>query len=299
MQHQDSHPPSPDDRPTVPWWIRSLAVLPLGSWYAIARLLAWIAGRVDHRGHVVRPNLQIAFPERDAAAVRQLAREFYWGYAQVMVELVKAARMSPEEIRGRVTVAGLEPLRVALAGGRPVIVLAAHQCNWEWLLLAVCAEFAYPVDAAYKPLVNPWADRAMIAIRSRFGARMVPAANLLGDILRRRKLARVIAINADQEPVQSENKHWLRFLNRDSAFYTGPEEIARATRYPVWFLQIRRVRRGYYAVEAVPLWDAVEKLAPGEFTERYAAMVERQIRAAPPDWPWSHKRWRLQRGLYG
>ncbi len=99
--------------------------------------------------------------------------------------------------------------------------------------------------------------RHPLALRRAAGA----GAHLLGDILARRKLARAIAINADQEPVQSENKHWLRFLNRDSAFYTGPEEIARATRYPVWFLKIRRVSRGVYAAEAVPVWDAVEKLA--------------------------------------
>ena len=298
-QQAGNDPESTAAPPAVPGWIRGLALLPLGFWYAFARLLAWIAALVNHRGHVVQPNLQIAFPERDARSIRELTRQFYWGYAQVLVELVKAARMSPQEMRQRVTVAGLGPLRQALDGGRPVIVLAAHQCNWEWLLLGLCSELGYPVDAAYKPLINPWADQAMLAIRSRFGARLVPAQNLLGDILARRKLARAIAINADQEPVQSENKHWLRFLNRDSAFYTGPEEIARATRYPVWFLKIRRVSLGVYAAEAVPLWDAVEKLASGELTERYAALAEQQIRAAPADWPWSHKRWKLQRSLYG
>jgi lauroyl/myristoyl acyltransferase len=27
-------------------------------------------------------------------------------------------------------------------------------------------------------------------------------------------------------------------------------------------------------------------------------LVEEQIRAAPPDWPWSHKRWRLKKSVY-
>jgi lauroyl/myristoyl acyltransferase len=27
-------------------------------------------------------------------------------------------------------------------------------------------------------------------------------------------------------------------------------------------------------------------------------MVERQIHAAPADWPWSHKRWKLKKPLY-
>jgi KDO2-lipid IV(A) lauroyltransferase len=296
---QSSAAEAPAAQPRIPWWLALLACLPFAFWYGVARLLAWIAGRIDYRGQVVRPSLALAFPELDEPRLRQVARNFYHGYAQVFAETIKSARLTPDDLRGHVRFQGLEPLRATLAGGRPAIVLAAHQCNWEWLLLALCGALDYPVDAAYKPLVNGWADRAMTALRSRFGARLVPAQQLLGDILQRRKLPRVIAINADQEPVQSDNKHWLRFLNRDSAFYTGPEEIARATRYPVWFLSMRREERGQYVVEALPLWDAQEKLAPGEFTARYAALVEKQIRAAPADWPWSHKRWRLQRSLYG
>ena len=47
-------------------------------------------------------------------------------------------------------------------------------------------------------------------------------------------------------------------------------------------------------------WERLdEKLAPGELTERYARMVEKQIRDAPPDWPWSHKRWKLKKSVYG
>lgn len=283
----------------VAWWLAILARLPLPFWYGVARVLAWIAGRIDYRGHVVQPSLALAFPDLDEAGRRRVARDFYRGYAQVFAETLKSARLTPVQLRSHVRFEGLEPVRSALVAGRPVIILAAHQCNWEWLLLALCGEIEYPVDAAYKPLVNPWAERAMKGIRSRFGARLVPAPALLGDILQRRKLPRVIAINADQEPVQSENKHWLRFLNRDSAFYTGPEEIARATRYAVWFMAMRRESRGQYVVQALPLWDAAEKLEPGEFTGRYAAMVEHQIRAAPADWPWSHKRWRLQRSIYG
>jgi len=41
-----------------------------------------------------------------------------------------------------------------------------------------------------------------------------------------------------------------------------------------------------------------ETLPPGALTERYARLVEAQIRAAPPDWPWSHKRWKLKKSVY-
>ena len=139
----------------------------------------------------------------------------------------------------------------------------------------------------------------MLKLRTRFGARLVAADALLPDILQRRKVVRAICMIADQEPTKSEHKQWLRFLNRDTAFFVGTEEIARATRYPVFFAQMRRLARGRYRMEFASLAAAGEASAPGELTERYARAVEAQIRASPPDWPWSHKRWRLKKSLYG
>ena len=104
---------------------------------------------------------------------------------------------------------------------------------------------------------------------------------------------------ADQEPVSSERKHWLKFLNRDTAFFLGAEEIARTTRYAAFFVRLKRVARGRYEAEFVPLAAAGGQLPAGEFTGRYAQLVEEQIREAPADWPWSHKRWKLKRPLYG
>jgi KDO2-lipid IV(A) lauroyltransferase len=103
---------------------------------------------------------------------------------------------------------------------------------------------------------------------------------------------------ADQEPTTSEHKHWTRFLNRDTAFYTGPEEIARVTRFPVFFIAMRRTGRGYYEMDIRPLASPAEPSRSGDLTERYARLVEEQIHAAPSDWPWSHKRWKLKKSVY-
>jgi Kdo2-lipid IVA lauroyltransferase/acyltransferase len=207
--------------------------------------------------------------------------------------------MPPDEIRRRVRIFNLEPLRELLAKGQSVLLVAAHQCNWEWMLLAMSVELEYPVDAAYKPLVDPWAEREMKTVRSRFGSRLIPAKELLPDMIRRRDITRVVAMVADQEPTTSEHKHWTRFLNRDTAFYMGPEEISRVTKLPVFFIVMRRVSRGYYEMGFEPLATPAENLQTGELTERYARRVERQIHEGPADWPWSHKRWKLKKSVYG
>ena len=281
------------------WWVRLAAALPWWLMYALASGVAWLAWRVFRYQHrVVRENLSIAFPELDEPRLQALMYRHYLGFAQVLVEVVKATRMPAEELRRRVRFKGLEPVRELLASGTPVLLVAAHQCNWEWMLLAISLELGHPVDAAYKPLIDSWAEREMLKLRTRFGSRLVPAQGMLGDIIKRGKLARAIAMVADQEPRTSEHKHWTRFLNRDTAFYVGAEEIVRATRFPAFFVAMRRTARGEYEIEFSVLAARGEALAAGELTERYARRVEAQIHASPPDWPWSHKRWKLKKSVY-
>jgi KDO2-lipid IV(A) lauroyltransferase len=269
------------------WWVRLLARIPLSLLYGFASLLGWLSVRVyPYRLHVVRENLTKAFPDYDEAQQRAVIAGYYLSFAQMLVEVVKSASMAPAEIIRRVRVVNPELARAHLDQGQSVLLVAAHQCNWEWMLLALALELGYPVDAAYKPLVDGWAEREMKKLRTRFGSRLVPAKDLLADIIKRRGIVRAVAMVADQEPTTSEHKHWTRFLNRDTAFYMGPEEIARVTRFPTFFIGLRRTERGHYEMQFTPLWSKGEVLAAGALIERYVQLVEAQIRAAPADWPW-------------
>jgi KDO2-lipid IV(A) lauroyltransferase len=281
-------------------WIRVLSRVPLFVWYPFARFLAWMSWRViPYRRHVVLANLRASFPEWSEQQRERVIREYYRGFADMLVEVIRSLRLTPAQLQRRVTLRNPELLRAEIDKGRPVLLLGGHQANWEWMLLGLSTQLGVPVDAAYKPLVDSWAETEMRKLRSRFGARMIPSQELLGDIIRQRHSPRVIALLADQEPVNSERKQWVRFLNRDTAFFLGPEEIARATRYSAYFLRLKRTRRGHYEVDFLPMVAAGESLDAGEFTTRYARLVEDQIRAAPADYPWSHKRWKLKKPLYG
>jgi len=281
------------------WWARLLACLPLRVLYGLASVIGWLAFHVfPHREHLVRESLGKAFPELEEPQLRDVIRRYYDGYAQMLVEIVKSVSMPASELRRRVRIVNLEGPQALLASGQSVLLVAAHQCNWEWMLLALSLELGYPVDAAYKPLVDNWAEREMKKVRTRFGSRLVPAKELLPDIIRRRDVVRAVAMVADQEPTTSEHKYWTSFLGRDTAFYMGPEEIARVTRFPVFFIAMRRLFRGYYEMELQLMAEAGQVTRRGTLTERYARLVEAQIHASPPDWPWSHKRWKLKRSLY-
>jgi KDO2-lipid IV(A) lauroyltransferase len=281
------------------WWVRLLAALPWWVMSPLADVLAWLAWRVVHvEQRPLRANLTASFPTLTEHQLQQLMRDYYRNFAQVLVEVVRSVNLSPGELRRRVLLENFDAVRAALASGTPVLLVAAHQCNWEWMLLGLSLELGYPLEAAYKPLVDGWAQREMLKARSRFGARLVPAQELLAHILRGGRTPRAIAMVADQEPRTSERRHWTHFMKRDTAFFMGAEEIARVTKFPAFFVGLRRTSRGHYAVSATPLSQPGEKLTAGALTERYARLVEAQILASPADWPWSHKRWKLKKSLY-
>jgi Kdo2-lipid IVA lauroyltransferase/acyltransferase len=285
--------------PALPFWLRLLSRAPLPLLYPLFTSLAWIAFHVlQLRRPVVLANLRGCFPNCSEAEIRRLAQAHYRQLGEMVAEVIRSTRLSPQQFLAHVTVRNIDLPRRLLAQQRPLLLVAAHQANWEWVLQAMALQLGYPLDVGYKPIRSKSIDRAMNAIRTRFGAHLVPAKELLADLLQRRHIVRGIAMLADQEPLSSDHQHWVTFLGRDTAFYMGPEQMSRAMRYPAVFVALRRLQRGRYEVEFMPLADAGEQLAPGEFTSRYARLVEQEIRAAPGDWTWGHRRWKLKRGVY-
>ncbi|HTV97932.1 MAG TPA: lysophospholipid acyltransferase family protein [Steroidobacteraceae bacterium] len=279
---------------------KTLSRAPLWALYALSGVLYLLAYYVArHRHRVIRAQLARVFPalsERERAAIH---RRFLKNFCDVLVELVKSMSIAAEDMRARVRVENLESARALLDGGRSVMFVTSHLGNWEWLLQGMTLQLGYPVDAAYKPLHDAWAERLVLEVRSRFGARLIPAKELLADFLRRRGVVRALAMNADQAPVSTDKRYWTRFLGQETAFYVGAEQIARAMRLPVLYLLMRRVRRGHYQVEIRPLWDGREVLEPNAVTERYARACESDVLAHPADWLWSYRRWKLKKPLYG
>lgn len=268
--------------------------------YALSAFLYFLAYYVvRHRHRVIEDQLAKVFADLSAAERTAIHKRFLRNFCDVLVEVTKSISMSAAAMTARVRILNLGAAREYLDAGKSVMLVTSHLCNWEWLLQGTVLQLGYPMDAAYKPLHDQWAERLMLDVRSRFGARLIPAKELLADFLRRRGTVRALAMNADQAPVSTDKRYWTRFLGQDTAFYVGAEQIARAVRLPVLYLAMRRVRRGFYEVELQRLWDGREALEPNAITERYARACEAGVLASPADWLWSYRRWRLQKPLYG
>ena len=288
-----AHAAPPDTAP-IALWLRVLGRLPLWMLYAITALLAWLLRYVlRYRVAVARANLARCFPECTRRQIARLVRRHYRHLGEVMAEFIRTAAMPAAELCARVKMVHLERVQAETHAGRPVLLLGAHHCNWEWSLHGVALQVGVPMEAAYKPLHSAAADAQLRRLRSRFGARLIAAKRMLREIARRRDEVRAVALIADQVPASSDGRLWLSFLGRETAFYPGPGEIARSTGYATFFAAMSRIGRGHYQIEFQPVCAAGERLDPAEFTARYAQLLEALIRRQPADWTWTHRRWKL------
>ncbi|RPI12844.1 MAG: hypothetical protein EHM60_10650 [Lysobacterales bacterium] len=247
------------------------------------------------RRDVVRGNLARSFPGWPVERLREVEREFVRLQGELAAEVVYASRIPAGELRARVSIANPEVLAAAQPP-RPTIFVGAHHGNFEWMLQRVSLELGGQLAGLYKPIGNPRVDGWFRRMRSRFGARLVPAKSVLSELARMRDIA-AIGLVADQVPRTSPEKHWVRFLEQDTAFYMGAELLGRALRSRVCLVRMRRLARGRYEIEFEPLNEPGEKLPNGEITSRYAKALERWIREEPAGWWWAHKRWKLEKGV--
>jgi len=271
--------------------------LPLSVLYCLANGLYWLAFYVfKYRRKVVYHNLHCSFPEKNEAEIHQLAKAFYRNLADIIVESIKAISIDQEEIRQRVHFTNPETARHYYTHSQPFLLMTAHQCNWEWVLLSGSL-LQVPVDAVYKPLHNPFFDQLMLNIRTRFDAFAIPMQRLFRENIQRKDLPRMICMVAAQMP-SPEHAYWTPFLHQETGFYTGTERIARRFNYPVLFLSVRRIQRGFYEATFHKLAEPpYEALPLNMLTEQYVRALEKNILAHPEGWLWSHKRWKHQRKI--
>ncbi len=251
-----------------------------------------IAIRRFYRRATVISNLKSSFPEKSDTEISALLPGIYRNISDVFIETIKSYHLSKEELAERVKFVNIGALNAYVESKTSFYLLAAHQCNWEWLLLAISSQLPLQADVVYKPLKNQSMNDFLLKNRERFGAHLIAKDDALMEILKRRDKLRCICIAADQLPMKSTNKFWTRFLNKDTAFYMGPEQLPKFTNLPVFFMYIWRVRRGYYNIEFIPIDKPPYAKGKIDILPKYASEAEIMIRKNPTDWLWSHKRWK-------
>lgn len=279
------------------WYVFSL--LPLRIHYVLSDLLFWLLyGVVGYRKAVIRKNLRESFPEKSEEELRKIARGYYHFFCDYIVETIKMMTISKENIRRRLTFKGTELVDEIVESGQSCAVYLGHLCNWEWVTsLPLWVTPKAQCGQIYHPLENKEFDRLFLYSRQRFGATCIAMQDTLREIVNYRSKNQPVVIGyiSDQVPFWTNIHHWVDFLHHDTPVLTGTERIAKKVNHAVFFLDVHRVRRGYYEAEFKLMTREPQKKDDFEITDIYFKLLEESIRRAPEFWLWSHNRWKRTR----
>ncbi len=275
------------------WYLLSL--LPMWVHYILSDLmfilLYYILG---YRKKVVSNNLATSFPEKTKEELRQTERGFYHFFCDYLAESVKLMTISRKNLKQRLVFKGTELVNQCVEEGQSCAVYLGHYGNWEWITsLPLWVTPKAQCGQIYHPIENKDFDRLFLRLRQRMGAVCIPMQDTLRKILefRQQKQPVVIGYISDQKPHWVNIHHWVDFLHHDTPVLTGTERIARKVNHAIFYMDVRRIRRGYYEAEFKLITREPQKMKEFELTDIYYQMLEKSIRRAPEFWLWSHNRW--------
>ena len=279
------------------WYVLSL--LPLWVHYLLSDLLCFVIYRLfRYRLRVVRQNLADSFPEKDEAELRRVERRFYGWFCDYLVETVKLRTISRKQLRRRMVFKNTHLINEQVEQGRSCAVYLGHYCNWEWVTsLPLWVSSKGQCGQIYHALENKAFDDIFLQLRQRMGAVCIPMAETLRRLVKYRHEQRPVVIGyiSDQVPFWNNIHHWCQFLNHDTPVLTGTERLIHQTGHAVFYLDLQRVRRGYYEATFKLITLEPSEVPEYGITDRYFQMLEESIRRAPQYWLWSHNRWKRTR----
>lgn len=268
-----------------------LAQLPMGWWLAAAQPAAWLLKPFTRRRRqIIRANIDLAFPELRREERAELAEQNYrdtvMGLFEGVVALFRWRRLQATWLQ----IEGLEHLDRALSAGHGVLIVGGHYTS-----MLLCGRFlaettSVPVPQLVRRHNNPALEAFIDWGRRRHALHTIEKKDI-ATLLRLLRAGHPVALAADQD----FNFHcaFVPFFGQPAATLKILPRLQRLSRAPKLRVAIRR---GPGLIE----WTLT--LAPAgppsgddvADTAADAAWLESQIRLAPAEYLWAHRRYKTR-----
>ncbi len=276
--------------------IKVLSYIPFWALYVLSDIMYYpLYYIIRYRRKVVRKNLTESFPEKSHHEILSIEKNFYHYFMDMILESTKMASISPDEIKKRMKFVNVNKTNELLDQGKSVDYFMGHYCNWEWMTSiglwikddVVCAQ-------VYHKLINHTFDNIIKQMRERMGnicVEMRETARFVANMASQNQPC-MVALIADQSPKRKQIKHYVKFLNHTVPVLVGPEKITKHFGHIPVFVNVKRVKRGYYECEFIPLHDNPSSLPDYELSDIYFKHLEDEIRRQPECYLWTHNRFK-------
>ncbi|MBN9385461.1 MAG: lysophospholipid acyltransferase family protein [Chitinophagaceae bacterium] len=278
-------------------FIYLLSLLPFSILYRVSDgfyfILYYIFG---YRKRIAMQNLRNSFPDKSETEIKRLCKDFYHYLCDLFLESFKTLTIGRSTMLKRCTLstAAKDIFDRYHREGKSIMLVMGHYGNWEWAGNTFSLTCKQKLFVVYHPFGNKYFNGLMYRMRTRFGTGLIAMKDTYKDMVKNKAMVTTTAFIADQTP-QPDNAFWTTFLNQDTPVFWGTEKIAKKMGYPIVYITIKRLKRGYYNIFAEVLSEDSKYTADGKISELHTARLEKDIQDQPEIWLWTHRRWKHKR----
>jgi KDO2-lipid IV(A) lauroyltransferase len=272
-----------------------ISILPFPVFYLFSDVVCFLTYRViGYRKKTVRENLALALPHLSDTERRTIEKKFYSHMCDLFLEMIKTLSISQQEIEKRFTFSNLDVYLELEKKNKSIAVLCAHYASYEWVV-SMNYHINHKGFGIYKKIANPYFDKLVKKIRSKFKAELITTKEAIPTIADNynKGILSLYGFASDQSPKKNAAYHWAPFMGHEVPVHTGAEMLAKRFDMNVIFLRTKKIKRGYYEASFEVLSDDVKAVPNYEITDRFLQLVEQQILEAPEYYLWTHKRWKF------
>lgn len=272
---------------------RVISLLPFFLLYQLSNFIAWLMGSLlDYRKEVIDGNLVKSFPEKNDLTRQQIRKNFYRNFSDIIVESFKSLSVSRRTMEKRFVLRNPELFQQLYDAERGLIMVMGHHTNFEWTAMSIPLVVPQNCYAVYHPLKEKRFNKLIVKIREQFGLKLFKMEDTYPFMLNNPDKRPLYVFMADQSPHRGKIKYRTQFLNQDTPVHLGVENLSRKCDLAVVFIDIHRVKRGYYEIEGHLLFEDTKDLPKYQVTDTHVQALETLIKSDPANWLWSHKRWK-------
>lgn len=235
----------------------------------------------------IEANIDLVRPDYDAATRRRITRGVMANFASAAIEYMDLPALY--EASEGFSVEGLEHLQAAReAGGGKLVVVSAHYGNWE-AARAVAARHGAPLAIIYRAFNNRKMDDYSHRLITACGwPAYRKGAEGSRELFKHVRGGGGAMILVDQRLGGAPQ---LDFMGRPAETSLAAAQLALKLKAPLLPAAARRTETGFHVIFEPPIPPS----DPMTMTEAVNKVIEGWIDAAPEQWFWLHRRWRLRK----
>ena len=275
-------------------FIYLISILPFWLLYLFSDFLYLVIYHIfGYRKKVVLTNLSNSFPEKSESEINEICKKFYSFFCDWILEMIKSITISKKEAIKRSHFNDTSLLKKYYSENKKIILVMGHFGNFELGDAEIAYNTDYQLYSVYKILSNKYFDALIKKKRLRFGSKVIAMKDVFKTMISLKASNEINAtlFIADQTP-SPQNAYWTTFLNQETPVFWGTEIIANKLNYPVIYVSVNRVKRGYYELSLDLICENPKDTKKGEISEMHTKRLEKDIIRQPEIWLWSHKRWK-------